>query len=301
MSLVTAMAFCQDCGARSDACECRRSRSRGKEKTGDEGHAIDIKDVIEQAVRRSEERFNPKISEAAEAAAEKVAAKFEQRFKNVETDVKSQGDRLQTLEDDVKMLKSTGLPTPEGVLTQTSAGTSVRTAFVPSGVELKGFIPDWEKRHETALTANDAKDYVKKLAAEIDPEKQYFDDGRLAALSFRALNFSMFLKIPGGKDACYDVKHKIEAALAQSTDLYINGKKPRVVVEPPPDKKPVLSAGGKFLGISERHGLANLKPSGEWPRSRATTFLQQLVHRWLLHGPRERGGNWRSWFSETQG
>ena len=92
-------------------CECRRSKSRGKE-------GIDINDILEKSVKKSASEFIPKISDAArqaaDAAADRVAKQFEQRFFAVEGDVKNQEGRINTLEEDVKALKSAAASSKDG-------------------------------------------------------------------------------------------------------------------------------------------------------------------------------------------
>ena len=136
--------------------------------------------------------------------------------------------------------------------------------FVPSKVEIKGWVKDWAKRSEQSLTHGAAMQYVHDMLTKLPAPLQSSVDVEATKRmnSGRVMLSKIEIKVKGGRDACKEIKQAFEG-LFTTPENHVNATRPRCTIEHSPAMKPVIQQGARMLGLLERdHGIGFLKP--EW-------------------------------------
>jgi hypothetical protein len=217
---------------------------------------------VNAALAANDEKWESRLSELTAA----VDSKCETRINDSEARTKAIIDNLA---QKVEQLK-TSIANPPG----TDPWSAYRprgqhemaqhSTFVPSQVDIKGWVKDWAKRSEQGLTNPEAMLYLHKLVTALPAQLQSHIDieATKQANSGRVMLAKIEVKVKGGRDACKEVKRAFEN-LFVDVGNHVKDTKPRCSVESSPAMKPVIAQGAKMLGALERdNGIQYLKP--EW-------------------------------------
>jgi len=214
------------------------------------------------AVAKNEEKWEARLVEMTAA----YEGKCDEKIKLSEERTKSMIDSLAKKVGNLEKSMSTS-PAADPWAAYISSGQqlpSQQSTFVPSKVEIKGWVKDWAKRNDQALTLTAAMQYLHDLLTKLPPPLQACIDVEATKRmnSGRIMLSKIEVKVNGGRDACKEVKQAFEG-LFTSPENFVNQARPRCTIEHSPAMKPVIQQGAKMLGIMERdHGIDCLKP--EW-------------------------------------
>ena len=226
--------------------------------------------IVDQAISKSDlrwearceemmSRFMTKVDEKLAASDKRSDAKFEEILK-----------RLSLVEQENKELKSSvssaGSVAGGGSGQSNYSTTASERDFRPRKVEVKGYIEDWDKRHEQALTLEEVKAWLVKVSAELAEEAKMLIDPKATLETGSRVMFTRIeirlIKSASREDA-WILKKGLDRVLATDAGQ-IRGLNPYVVVEASPSKKPYLQAGGRFLGLLEKKGIKKPSVKAEW-------------------------------------
>ena len=139
-------------------------------------------------------------------------------------------------------------------------------AFTPSKIEIKRFVSNWDRRDTEGISKRELRRWVGTLRLQIG--EQHPVAGMVDWDAIDEVNpdrFLVFTKIclklkeGMGSMQAHEAKQTINEKIEDCDgSLSINGIKPKAVVESPAWKRPILSAGGKALGVLEREGFTCL-------------------------------------------
>ncbi|CAK0873552.1 unnamed protein product [Prorocentrum cordatum] len=133
-------------------------------------------------------------------------------------------------------------------------------------VEVKGYITDWSKRNELALTRTEMKMWVESMVAQVGEEVKTLIDVQATLNSGSRVLFTrvdVCLVQAAVRDDAWKVKKEIDMLISKG-GCKIRSLDPYVIVEPSPERRPYLQAGGRFLGYLEKHGVSKVNVKAEW-------------------------------------
>jgi hypothetical protein len=144
--------------------------------------------------------------------------------------------------------------------------TASERDFKPSKVEVKGYIKDWAKRHDEALTWEEMKLWLEVVTALLSDEAKAIIDPKATLDTGSRVMFTRIdirLASTATRNDAWVLKNDLDRVIATDTGL-IRNLKPYVVVEASPSKRPYLQAGGRFLGLLEKKGIKKPAIKVEW-------------------------------------
>jgi len=214
------------------------------------------------ALAKNDEKWEVRLSELTatyESKCDEKIASSEERTQNLIDGLAEKVDNLE------KSIAASRTGDPWAAYQPGMQQQPVQDAgFVPSKVEIKGWVKDWSKRNEQALTHAAAMKFLHDLLSKVPaPVRSHIDiDATKRANGGRVMLSKIEVKVKGGREACKEVKQAFEC-LFNAPENHVNLSRPRCTVEHSPAMKPVIQQGAKMLGIMEReHGISDLKP--EW-------------------------------------
>jgi len=214
------------------------------------------------AVAKNDEKWEARLSELNASYESKCDEKIAQSEDRTKSLIDGLAQKLDNLEKSVAASPGTDpwhAYQPSGQQLPNQPST-----FVPSKVEIKGWVKDWAKRSEQALTHDAAMKYLHDILSKLPaPLQTCIDvDATKRMNSGRIMLSKIEVKVKGGRDACKEIKQAFEG-LFTTPENFVKETRPRCTVEPAPAMKPVIQQGAKMLGMMERdHGIGHLKP--EW-------------------------------------
>ena len=265
------MPSCANCGKPNRQCECEDDRSRSHERREKER---------DQRGRRPEEEQEALLEriadKAATKAAEMAAEKVCQRAVEMAVHVidEKYGPKFQSMEAEFKKLQTSILQSGGGAngtsfpSSRPGASSFLRNNrnFIAEKVWIKGYIQDWKKKDDTSLTKPTVMEWVKTMHGEMNENiKDHIDLSATEKYANKVLftKFAIRLKNVTDREIAWTVKNEIERLWSSNKGL-INGLTPRVVVEPSPEMKPYIDAGGKCMGALQAKGVHKSSVRPEW-------------------------------------
>jgi len=223
--------------------------------------------AAEHAVTKNDEKWESRIQELVSQADKNCESKVhesEQRTKSLidelRTELKGEIGKVQ------KSMDAAGGKDPWANYSRASAVDvqARHSGFVPTQVDIKGWVHDWSKKREQGLPSTEAMAYLHKVLQASPDVQQFINLEATKAMNTKPFPLSKIeVKVQGGRDACRLVKDTFQQLFNSSEEHFVKGSKPRCCIEPSPEMKPVIVQGAKMLGILERdHGIEHLKP--EW-------------------------------------
>ena len=298
----TPMSFCSDCGSKKSRCICdaqgsgrstKRSRSaegRGAKKGG-QPEDMGVGSNLEETINRAAESAATKAAQASDMAWEtrmgsimqKIEEKQDAKIANLEAKLMKELEELKlrhsALEKEAAAWSSeagsvagsarSALTSPPMGVT----GTNTKQEHSPKKVDIKGFVPNWDKREEQGLTQPEATRWLTNVHNKLSQEvRELIDLEGSKAMNARVINtiLSYKIKYEGQvpamvRDRALTIKRAIDKTLDEEVDLHINSIRPRVVVQAPEWKQVTIKAGARALSILQKLGVINLKPQWTTP------------------------------------
>ena len=261
-----------------------------EETVQEQGQAPDIEAIINRAIReqtRVTNDFWDKKIDTVMDSQQKVLREqgelFDKKLDNALTTMRSEmGDLRSDLERQIHRISQQSevgsLHSGRGADSEASTAATRRLGpisnhggdayprqpnFVPTRIDIKGFCA-FDERDSKGLTRAEVTSYIERLRREVgDGWGAKVDMDATMAMNSRVMHGMIAIKVNTdalGKSQCYVLRKLIVDAFAKNpTDLEINSVIPRVVIEVPPWKKPMMAAGGKALSVFEKFGFKNLK------------------------------------------
>ena len=261
-----------------------------EETVQEQGQAPDIEAIINRAIReqtRVTNDFWDKKIDTVMDSQQKVLREqgelFDKKLDNALTTMRSEmGDLRSDLERQIHRISRqsevSSLHSDRGVDSEASTAATRRLGhisnqgwdayprqpnFVPTRIDIKGFCA-FDERDSRGLTRAEVTSYIERLRREVgEGWSTRVDMDATMAMNSRVMHGMIAIKVNTdvlGKSQCYVLRKLIVEAFAKNpTDLEINSVLPRVVIEVPPWKKPMMAAGGKALSVFEKFGFKNLK------------------------------------------
>lgn len=240
-------------------------------------------------LKAQDEKMDIKIK-ASEARTESIIKKLEGEIK----DMKEAINKFSSASSAASMVPSQATGAGMSSATTTTRWTR-REPFTPSRIEVKSFIPDWNKRDDDSLTKPEVTEWIANACGQLPiGVASFLDLEATEKFSNRVLytRIELRLKKDIDRQSTWEVKRGLDDLWMQGK-CYIKDIKPYAVVEASPEKKPYFQQGGKFLGIMERKGIlkSSLKP--EWGPllriyniscNRPVTVAQYDIKGWALYG-----------------
>ena len=283
--------YCQTCGAKKGRCDChapkQRSRSgeRGGRATGSDepmAAAGSIEDIITKAAERAAtmagEARDARWEERMESLISAIEKKQDANIADLKAKIMKEVRDLRLRQDQVEKRGGSGAGSVADSAWSTAASGArdtrpTRYEHVPKKVDIKGFVKDWEKREEQGLTQPEVARWVRSVHEKM-PEgvRGWVDLEGSVSMNSRVVNTIVSLKLvhEGAEPAevrnrAFGVRKAVMDILAESNALDINGVKPRVVVQAPEWKQPIIKAGAKAMGLLQQWGVENLKTQWTMP------------------------------------
>ncbi|CAK0868691.1 unnamed protein product [Prorocentrum cordatum] len=198
-----------------------------------------VDNAIKQAVDSSDTRWGARREVDAKIAEseQRTNVRFEDLMRRL-TLVEKENQELKEAASTAGSAMGVGGGGGGGRSASGSRMTVGRQDFVARKVEVKGYITDWNKRNEQALTQMEMKTWVESLVVQVGDEAKAPIDVQATLNSGSRVLFT--------------------------SGCYIRDIDPYVIVEPSPERRPYLQAGGRFLGYLEKHGVSKANVKAEW-------------------------------------
>jgi hypothetical protein len=204
-------------------------------------------------VQKSDESWDMRVKTIMDTMDKKVDAKIQQSEQRTL-------ELIKTLQEEVKAIKAAGssasVSPSVATTTDRSGGTMGNYSnFVPTCVEIKGYISDWSQMDKTAMTKPEAMSFLSGVIEHIDPDVRKEIDMEKTEEKMRGVFISKIeLQVNGGNAMCWKVKKELDKIMLER-DMKVNDRRPSCVVQAAPWKKPCLNAAGKFLGYMKKMGI----------------------------------------------
>ena len=251
-----------------------------EEATQEQGKAPDIEAIINRAIREQNKVTNDfwdrkidTVMETQQKVLREQGELFDKKLANALTTMRGEmGDLRSDLERQIHQIsrQSEADSLHSDRWADSDASTAVtgklgsrQSNFVPTRIDIKGFC-GFDERDSKGLTRAEVTSYIDRLRREVGAVwNTKVDMDATMAMNSRVMHGMIAIKVNTdmlGKSQCYVLRKLIVEAFAKNpTDLEINSVLPRVVIEVPPWKKPMMAAGGKALSVFEKFGFKDLK------------------------------------------
>ena len=227
---------------------------------GDQNKALFI--MMEKMMDNKFDKQMGQMDTKLQAVATATDAGLKELKKEIETEKQA---RVELHKDLELVKKSVAGPSSRTGSSYAAPRGSNRT-FVPDKVWIKGYIKDWAKKDETSLTKPKVMEWAQTVCGEMPTHiKDHVDLEATERYANKVLftKFAIRLKNATNRDVAWSVKNDIERIVA-SGKCPINDVKPKAVVEPSPEMKPYIDAGGKFMGALQSKGVDKNSLRPEW-------------------------------------
>lgn len=263
-----------------------------------------LEQVTDRAISKSDRPWDQRLPAILKAQDEKMDVNIKASEVRTEGITKRLEGEIKDMKEAINKFGSTSSaasmsPSHATGTGMSSASTTARWTrgepFTPTRIEIKGFIPDWDKRDDSSLTKPEVTEWIANACGQLPPGVVNFLD--LAAtekFSNRVLytRIELRLKKDINRQSAWEVKRGLDDLWMQGK-CYIKDIKPYAVVEASPEKKPYFQQGGKFLGIMEMKGILKTSLKPEWGPplriyniscNRPVTVAQYDIKGWALYG-----------------
>ena len=246
----------------------KASESQAKHPRTDDSEEFDQMGVQNKALfsmfeKLMDNKFDKHL-EHMDKKLEVVAAATDAGFKDLKKELETEKKaRLELQKDIENVKKSPSRPGSSSFLPPPRRGGQ---SFIADKVWIKGYIQDWKKKDDTSLTKPKIMEWVKSMHGEMKENiKEHIDLDATEMYANKVLftKFAIRLKNVTEREVAWSVKNEIERVWSLSNCL-INGVTPRAVVEPSPEMKPYIDAGGKCMGALQEKGIHKSSVRPEW-------------------------------------
>ena len=232
-----------------------------------------LEQVTDRAITKSDRSWEPRLPAILKAQEEKMDIKIKASEARTENIIKKLEGEIKDMKEAINKFSSASSAASMAPSQVTGAGMSSATTttrwtrrepFTPSRIEVKGSIPDWNKRDDDSLTKPEVTEWIANACGQLPTGVANFLDLEATERFSNGVLYTRIerrLKKDIDRQSAWEVNRELDNLWMQGK-CYIKDIKPYAVVEASPEKKPYVQQGGRFLGIMERKGImkTSLKP-----------------------------------------
>ena len=202
------------------------------------------------------------LTKCAAKAVQEAASQWEDRCKQTEEKMEQTEKELKKmvldLKQDITEMKNGSAAS--GSSTRVSAGqpatVTTRPPFCPCKLEVKGWVKNWEMRDDQMVTKAEALEWWRNMVTALPDDVQpLVDMDKLEQMNNRLMLAKLLVPVKGGQAECWKLRNAVTKIIKEddiNVCTMLGGVEPRVNVELPPWKRPLIAAGGKLMGWLER-------------------------------------------------
>lgn len=131
-----------------------------------------------------------------------------------------------------------------------SFGVNSENNFNSTKVHMKGWVTNWDDATSEMLTQTEIMQGFDALLGHTTPEVRDLIDYAATRDGMRkTLMAKLDIRVPGGKNNCWDVRRALEGIVAAHPEITFRGQKPFFTVESSPQRQLMLKSGGRAIGV----------------------------------------------------
>ncbi len=220
--------------------------------------------------RKSDKKWDNRFNQMSDMYVQKLGqhaaemdAKYDKRLKDLRSELLGELDRrMQGVSSAASVAPSAVSAGPSGH----ALAHNINQPFVRSKVEVKGFIEDWRDKKATALTGDEAVNWVKLLLSYLDEESKSLVKAKESLkANDRVHVYTIVLHVEPA--SVYVIRDKVAQLLIDKPDLRVRSRILKCTTDSPPWMRPARTAVAKIMGALAKKGvdLADVRPDWEKP------------------------------------